>query len=377
MRAASRIGMAVAAMLALAPAPAVAQSAAATNSASPPATPPVVPDFTLNGTVTRREAPPTEPAAPAPAPRTQSAPPPAAAPRSTEPPPQPRAETTAPSRSVTVDLPPAEAQSTTAPPAAPEPEFTTQPDPAPTIIPPEANVPVERASLWPWLLAALIAATGIALVAWRRRSRSALARSGAALEAFVPAEPPPEQPAAAPLPGAAPSISGLVSSRLRPWLEVQVVPTRCVLDERMATLQFEVVVSNSGSAPARDVLVEACMFNAGPAQDQQIGGFFEHPVAKGNRVDAIPPLKTLGLNSAVTLPRDQISMFEVAGRQLFVPMLAFNVLYRWSGGEGQTSVSYLVGRDTQGEKLAPFRLDVGPRIFRGLGVREHHLRVRR
>jgi hypothetical protein len=51
-------------------------------------------------------------------------------------------------------------------------------------------------------------------------------------------------------------------------------------------------------------------------------------------------------------------------------MLALNALYKWSSGsEGQTSASYLLGRDTQGEKLAPFRLDLGPRLFRAVGAR--------
>jgi hypothetical protein len=52
-----------------------------------------------------------------------------------------------------------------------------------------------------------------------------------------------------------------------------------------------------------------------------------------------------------------------------VPLIAMNALYRWSGGEGQTSVSYLLGRDIKGEKMAPFRLDLGPRLFRGVGAR--------
>jgi len=30
---------------------------------------------------------------------------------------------------------------------------------------------------------------------------------------------------------------------------------------------------------------------------------------------------------------------------------------------------FLVGRDTGADKLAPFRLDLGPRIFRGLATR--------
>jgi hypothetical protein len=36
-----------------------------------------------------------------------------------------------------------------------------------------------------------------------------------------------------------------------------------------------------------------------------------------------------------------------------------------------------VGREGEGEKMAPFRLDLGPRIFRNLGARPHHMQVRR
>jgi hypothetical protein len=74
--------------------------------------------------------------------------------------------------------------------------------------------------------------------------------------------------------------------------------------------------------------------------------------------------------------REQLRQFDVAGRKLFVPLVGVNALYRWSGGEGQTSASYVVGRDTQNEKMAPLRLDLGPRIFRGLGARRHNASIR-
>ena len=149
-----------------------------------------------------------------------------------------------------------------------------------------------------------------------------------------------------------------------------------MVPEDKATIQFDVAVYNSGSAPARDVLIEASMFNAGPAQDQEISAFFQHPVAKGDRIPAIPPLKRVALKSAVSLTLEQMRQFEVAGKRIFVPLIGFNALYRWSGGDGQTSASYLVGRDTKSEKMAPLRLDLGPRIFRGLGARQHNLGVR-
>ena len=58
---------------------------------------------------------------------------------------------------------------------------------------------------------------------------------------------------------------------------------------------------------------------------------------------------------------------SLAGRKVFVPLIAFNALYDWSGGEGQTSAAYLVGRETNGDKLGPLRLDLGAREFRSLG----------
>jgi hypothetical protein len=69
------------------------------------------------------------------------------------------------------------------------------------------------------------------------------------------------------------------------------------------------------------------------------------------------------------MSREQLQAFEAAGRQLIVPLIAFNVLYAWSGGEGQTSVGYLLGIDTKGDKMGPFRIDLGPRIFRSVAGR--------
>ena len=141
-----------------------------------------------------------------------------------------------------------------------------------------------------------------------------------------------------------------------------------------AVLQFDILVTNSGSAPARDVLIEAKMFAAHAGQDQEIAAFFHQPEGAGDRIPGIAPLGKLSLKSAVRMPIEQLHSFEANGRKLFVPLVGFNVLFRSGGGEGQASASFLVGRgDEEAEKLAPFRLDLGPRIFRGLSARSHSL----
>jgi hypothetical protein len=244
--------------------------------------------------------------------------------------------------------------------------------------------------LWPWILALLAAAGAGAWYFRRQKSGYAFAGAGGDASAFdlSPAPAPPRaapmpKPQPAPVPDAAPAPKpatapvGIVSTRLRPWLEIEFKPEAAIVDEEKGAIQFEITIFNSGSAPARDVHVEGALFNASPDQDQVLGQFFAQPSGQGGDRISIPPLQRMSFRSVVSLPREQLSLFEVEGRTLFVPLVGFNAVYRWSGGEGQTSTSFIVGRNSNGEKMAPFRIDQGAKTFRGLGAREHTLRVRR
>ncbi len=420
--------------------PAAAQDASPPPPTETPATDAVGPrelrDFSLPGTVTRPAEPPAQRPAPAttrpspatsrPAPTTTQPAParsvpaqpaptarpaaPSSRPATTEPParptPAPIARETAPAATpapppVAAPSAPASSVTRTLSPAAPPAGDFAADEPAPSL-PTSALPDSGEGGLGPlpWLLAlALLAGAGVYF--WRQRTPG-LALAGGYREAPAPAPSPtpaprplqrapqpqpqpqrtpqpqpPSRPPAAPAPPATPALpTGIVSTRIRPWLEIEFTPTRCVLAEDKATIEFDIALFNSGSAPARDVLVEGTMFNAGASQDEEIGRFFATPVGQGDRIPVIEPLRKLSLKSAVSLGRDQLREFEVAGRRLFVPLLGFNALYSWSSGQGQTSASYLVGRDTDNAKLAPFRLDLGPRLFRGLAAREHQVRVR-
>jgi len=398
------------AALAFAPATSLAQHAPASPPAAAPDSvgPGSLQNFSLSGTVTRAaDQPVAEPAAKKPQPKAQApaasaAPPPpktrvaaapapapvqsaAAHPRPT-PPPQRTAEVTPqpqPSSRTAVAAPQLDPATVAAPPAP-------APAAAPLFAPPPSSdgtpAPAPPFGLFPWLLAALVLGAGGAFLFWRNRVRHAVP-SGPLFDLFAPVEPapgaeaepktatpppapkpaPPPPPAAAPKP-AAPVASRVVSS-LRPWIEIGFQPLRCILEEQLVRVEFEIELFNSGSSPARAVLVEATLINAGPAQDEQIAGFFAKAAGAGERLAVIPPLKRVLLKNQVFVPREQLQAYELAGRALFVPLIAFNVYYQSSGGDAQTSAAYLLGRDTNGEKLAPFRADLGPRIFRGLGAR--------
>jgi len=242
-----------------------------------------------------------------------------------------------------------------------------------------------------WLLIAAVLGGGAALLLWRRRSRAALA-DGAQFEYFSAPEPapapppPPPQPShvpVTPLPRAElpraepPKPTGVISSRLRPWIDLQFTALACDVEPDRLVLHFDLEMLNSGSAPARDLLVEVSLFNAGPTQQQDIAAFFARPPGPGERIPGIVPLNRLPIRESIIVARSNVHMVELGGKQVFVPVVAFNVHYRGTGGEAQTSASYLVGRDTGSDKLGPLQLGSRPRQITGLGVRPLPIAVRR
>jgi hypothetical protein len=382
--------MAFAAALTFGQSPALAQSASATttNTAAPNSVGPrELQNFSLNGTVTRQA----------------DAPPPAStrAPVRTAP---DRATTAVPTEASVSTPAPARERGTTrvaeAPRSSPERpiagetlSFNVPPAPtpaaalpanAPSFTPTSGDVPAtlapdQKLLLWPWLLLALVIGATAAFLLWRRRAHEAYA-GGGHVDAFV--APGPATPAPRPAPPRAaepvqPKPVGVVSTRLRPWVEVLFVPIACTVDDDRVTMDFEVQLTNSGSGPARDIIIEASMFNAGATQDQDIGTFFANPVGQGERIQTLAPLQQVSIRTQLVAPRANIQLFELGGRMVFVPLVAFNALYRLSSGTGQTSVAYLLGRETNTEKLGPFRADQGARAFTGLGTRPLPLAVRK
>ncbi|MFL6728649.1 MAG: hypothetical protein ACJ8E3_08400 [Sphingomicrobium sp.] len=392
MRAGLRFGIAAfAAGLALGPLPALAQVVpqSATNT---PATDTIGPrelqNFSLNGTVTRSAETPT----PAPAPRSASRPPaaepattaPATAADTPRPSPTPRRQAAVePARVVAQRAKggPALALSPAVPTTASLPVSVAQPGFLPDA-PPAPIAADQKFALWPSLLLAVVLGAGAAFLLLRRRSREAFA-GGPPIDAFVAPEPavptPPRPTPSPPVPKAAPPARpvGIVASRLRPWIDVAFAPLACVVDDERVVIEFELQLTNSGSAPARDVLVEASLFNAGATQEQDIGAFFANPVGQGDRIEALAPLQSMTIRNSLIAPRQNIQLFELGGRQVFVPLVAFNVLYRVSSGPGQTSAAFMLGRETNSDKLGPLRADLGAKAFTRLGTRTLSVAVRR
>jgi hypothetical protein len=210
-------------------------------------------------------------------------------------------------------------------------------------------------------------------------------------EAAEPAAEPRPEPVAAKTPEPAPAASAtpiaepppaaagnFIGIQLRPWIELEFKPARAAATPTEANVQFELTVRNTGTAPARNVRIEVRMFNAGHGQEQEIEAFYGEPIRERTppALEALPAKGEVQLTSAVAMPNENVRELTVQGRRLFIPTVAFNVVYDWGNGKsGQTSASYLVGREaeTPAEKMGAFRLDLGPRLYRSVGQRPMRL----
>lgn len=290
--------------------------------------------------------------------------------------PQPEAiRQTPPASSVTVDLPRLSSD---------EPHGAATASTDASVVPPATDsaavvAPDRKVAILPWLAVAVALGAAGAFLFWRSRSRHAIA-AGPAVDALVAPQPAPKPvsppTARRPLSTAPPTTPGIVSTRIRPWIEIGFQPIRCLVEDDKVVVDFELELFNSGSAPARAVLAEASLFNAGQRQDEEIGAFFAQPVGQGERIAVIQPLRRIALRTQVLAPLAQVQEYEVAGQKLFVPIIAFNAIYKWGNNDGQSSVAYLLGRDTKAEKMAPLRLDLGARAFMAIGARLIPLGVR-
>ena len=336
--------------------------------------PPQIRDFQLKG---ERRTPPAQPQAvepttPAPAPATTQRAPAAPAPsaqRPAERAQQPRERLTpaptAPAAGQRRDGPaiPSQPQDVFQLPKAPAaavPPAPVETAPQPAAVPaPDGGRP-----LWHYLVAAGLIVLGLSLFFRRRRRGIADADE---VSAAVAAPVPPPAPRPAPVP--------------RPWLEIEVKAERAVATAEETSVEFEILLHNAGKSVARNIRLNARLFNAGKEQDKEIGAFFRSK-GEGRATHTLGdlPADERGLvQGTVTMPREEMRGLQVKDQLLFVPVLGVNVIYDWGEGRtGQTSKSYVIGRElgAESEKMGAFRLDLGPRIYRTVGQRQHSLAKR-
>ena len=376
----SQVGGVVSALLLCAVSTAHAQEGATTNSSTnstnspgPVLGPPGLQDFQLE---------PRERLVTQPTPQPQASPPADAQPRKQARPEQPAEARPTPPRPAETRRAPAAAPPV---PATPEtetvPPITADSDagPAPSLETPIAPLPDSQAQTEPvstaegesWWLYAIplvgLLVLGAALLRRRRR---------------VAEQPAPEEPVAAPATPTAdrPADAPPRAERApRPWLELDLKAQRASFTDTEWVVQFELTVANTGTVSARNLKIDVMLFNAGKEQDKEIGAFFRTAGRDSTKL-ALPTLeagRTGIIDGEVAMPLAEMRAMKLNNQTLFIPVVGVNALYDWGeeGSSGQTAKSYIVGRELQepSEKMGAFRLDLGPRVWRTVGQRQHKL----
>lgn len=302
-----------------------------------------------------------------------------------------------PSASPTATPSPRPTPTTSAPAAVP----VTVISPTPTASPPDPGVaigvgaPAAPATNWPvWAaLAALLVAIGAVLGAagalwWRRRAdvrsvpAEVLLLDAPAATAVPPSAPaanepmpivPELAPAAAPkarLPG------GLITSSLKPALSFDLRPRQGAVDALRATVDYELVIRNTGRGPANDVVVEVWLLSGSAQQDDDLA----YVLALDPGEPALPPFRLMAdaavdLSGQVVAPRETLAIITAGERTMFVPLIAIRAHYRDTRGTVQSaSAAFMVGIDRPGsDRLAPLPLDRGAQVSDRLAARRYEV----
>jgi len=307
------------------------------------------------------------------APASRSAPAPEASPT-------PRAAVPTPTLSSTPETVP-ESTPTAAPTLIPTPVPSDTSAPAPQVEPTLA-APESGRTMPIWLLPAVIIAVLAGLWALtRRRATSEPVAEPDPVE-IVPEPVAPAIPAlVAPAPVAAQAPEPAAPSFLVPTppaaprarLVVELRPLRAGLNLLSAVVECELVVTNTGDAPAEGIRTGVTLLTAHNALDTDLAALTAAPIGRPTTPPfALAPGETRTVRAIAASPRDAIQTMTAANRPMFVPIVSVNLLYRAGDTGAQTTRAWAVGIErVDSAKLAPFWFDAPPKMYDAVAARPH------
>ncbi|MEC3951368.1 hypothetical protein [Sphingobium sp. HWE2-09] len=353
------------------------------RTAPPVVVPPVVAPIVTPPAATVQPTP--QPSRPRPAPATET-------PRADRP--ADRQDTQTPRSPAPAQTAPAEPAPDTGSTPAAEPPAQPLPAPAPDATPEPAATPApatEEASPtpWAWIIGGVLALAALATVFLMRR------RKASATPVEQPAEPtratPPvpvvpavpaasvEPPPAAPEPAAALHlpVAATTANTDRPWIDMDMHIAQARFSLMGVTIAYRLTLHNRGDRAAQEILVRGVLGNGGAQQQALLESFFAGQDGLPlHTAVTIAAGETRQLTGELRLSPDQIMPVTMGQRSLLIPLAAFDAAYRWGAeegeadgqpvGQGRTARAFIVGQeqDPPADRLAPLRLDQGPRQFR-------------
>ncbi|MES3083838.1 hypothetical protein [Sphingomonas faeni] len=162
-----------------------------------------------------------------------------------------------------------------------------------------------------------------------------------------------------------------VAARARLTCELR--PLRAGLNLLSATVECELVVTNTGTASAEAIRTGVALLTAHADQDQDLAQFNAAPVVRPVAPPfALAPGETRMIRTVTAIAREAIRTMTAANRPMFVPVVATNILYVTAGNEAQAARAWVVGIErVDSAKLAPFWLDAPARMYATVAARPH------
>jgi hypothetical protein len=335
-----------------------------------PDTPPELRDFRLDPERAQPQANP-EPqpdVAPPPAVPTQ---PQTLPPSSAQPQPTPR-QRSAPATSR--DALPANEQFSEPAPSAETPSAEVEQAAAPDIASAEPDVaaspepPIDSLMWWQIVAVAVFAALALfAFMFLRGRRKSPSQARSPLTEATEPetiAPAPPIMQTAAIVPPPSPTA--------RAKLTLEFIPDTATLSFTALTIKGQLRLTNIGEVQARNMRLRATLLSANRQQEQMLAAFHSGAIEVPEELLGEAKVgERLAMQIEMSMPAAELQCFEVQSRRIMVPVMVANLAYDWVGGSDMVKLACLVGKEAEppAPKMAPFRLDLGPRSFAPLGQR--------
>lgn len=165
------------------------------------------------------------------------------------------------------------------------------------------------------------------------------------------------------------------AEQIRPHVKLEFRPERATLSFTALTVKGTIVIENVGKEAATDMLLRATMISAHHDQAATIDAFFNRSIAiEDNMIGDAKAGEKIALELEISIPSQELLSYTVAERQIIVPIVVAELIYRWTAGKDSTRLACLVGREAQPPqgRMGPLRLDLGPRSFGQLGQRSIH-----
>ena len=225
-----------------------------------------------------------------------------------------------------------------------------------------------------WLIAAALGMVGaiLIIVFLFRRSRNRPLEYEPIDQSAAVAEPPKASVPVKLAPKSSPPTQPI--STLKPRIVLDFIPEKASISFTALTVKGELRIINQSDLPAKNMQLRAALISASAQQETEISGFHNAAIdTKAQNLGDAKAGERIATLIELTVPLSDLQSFPLGDQQLFVPILVGNIAYSDESGilSETAEIACMIGREANPPKpkMAPLRLDLGPRSFSPLGQR--------